>query len=80
MADKMSEDITKIKEVTIRNESKLDSICDKLYSIHQRQDYQRDFMLENRDKINWNKQRVYMAMGGVAFALSIVPLIVYYIG
>jgi len=36
-------------------------------------------MLENRQQINWNKQRVYMAMGGVAFALAIVPLLVYYI-
>jgi len=75
----MTKDVQKIKETTIRNESTLKSIEVKLENICKRQDYQRDFMLENRQQINWNKQRVYMAMGGVAFALAIVPLIVYYI-
>lgn len=74
----MGEDITEIKEVAIRNESKLDSICNKLDNIQQRMDYQRDFMNENREKINWNKNKVHVAIGGVSFALALIPIMLYF--
>jgi len=74
----MTKDVQKIKVTTIRNESTLKSIEKKLENICKRQDYHRDFMNTNREKINWNKNKVHVAIGGVALVLAVIPIFLYF--
>lgn len=74
MSKDMTNEIYEIKDTVIRNETHLHKICKQIDKIDTRLDYQRDYMHENRDKINWNTNKVHIAMGGIA-ALGLLATI-----